>query len=136
MPGTGHHLFVYGTLMPADAGALGRVQRERLARESRGLGPAVMAGAQLFNLGRYPGLVETGDNGHIVHGEALELLNPSRTLHWLDAYEGIGPGDGASEYARLERTVRLVCGTELTAWVYVFLQNVTHRRPIPSGRWP
>ncbi len=136
MPQTGHHLFVYGTLMRAAAGVLGKAQRERLLRESRSLGPATMAGAQLYHLGRYPGLVESGEAGHIVHGEAIELLHPSRTFGWLDDYEGIGSvGSDANEYARLERAIRLERGGELTAWVYVFLHDVTHRRPIPSGRW-
>jgi gamma-glutamylcyclotransferase (GGCT)/AIG2-like uncharacterized protein YtfP len=136
MDETGRHLFVYGTLMSTAAGELGRVQRDRLARESRGLGPATMAGARLYDLGRYPGLVESSHVNDVVHGEVVALLNPQRTLAWLDNYEGVLPGDPCrSDYARLERPVRLACGRELNAWLYVFLKDVGARRAIASGRW-
>jgi gamma-glutamylcyclotransferase (GGCT)/AIG2-like uncharacterized protein YtfP len=136
MDQTGRHLFVYGTLMSTAAGALGRVQRERLARESRGLGPAAMAGARLYDLGRYPGLVESSQASDVVHGEAVVLLNPQRTLAWLDSYEGLVAGDDdTSEYARLERTVQLARGETLQAWVYVFLRDVASRRRLADGRW-
>jgi len=136
MENQGRHLFVYGTLMPGAAGALGHAQRARLMRESRCLGPATMTGARLYDLGRYPGLVETGDPGDVAHGEAVALVNPSRTLSWLDAYEDIVPGDpNRSDYARLERSVRLEAGDMLSAWVYVFLGDVSRRRLIPAGRW-
>ncbi len=136
MDRTGHYLFVYGTLRPDAVGTLGKGQRDRLARESRRLGAATMSGTRLYDLGRYPGLVESGEASDIVHGEVVELANPDRTLVWLDAYEGVIAGDvEASDYARLERPVRLARGTEVSAWVYVFLRAVTHRRAIASGRW-
>jgi gamma-glutamylcyclotransferase (GGCT)/AIG2-like uncharacterized protein YtfP len=132
----GRHLFVYGTLQQSALGALGKAQRERLARESGSLGAATMAGARLYDLGRYPGLVESDAAGDVVHGEVVELANPDRTLLWLDAYEGIVPGiHDQNEYARIERRVRLADGTELQAWVYVFLKDVACRRVIASGRW-
>jgi len=31
--------------------------------------------------------------------------------------------------------VRLKRGTELGAWVYVFVKDVAHRRAIAHGRW-
>jgi gamma-glutamylcyclotransferase (GGCT)/AIG2-like uncharacterized protein YtfP len=136
MDKTGRHLFVYGTLMSTAAGALGRVQRGQLARESRSLGPATTAGARLYDLGRYPGLVESSQVSDVVHGEMVALLNPQRTLAWLDAYEGvIADNPNASDYARLQRPVRLARGREFTAWVYVFLRDVAHRRTIAGGRW-
>jgi gamma-glutamylcyclotransferase (GGCT)/AIG2-like uncharacterized protein YtfP len=130
------HLFVYGTLMQAARGTLGQAQRARLKREARILGPATIAGARLYDLGRYPGLVETGDPADVVHGEALVLLNPERTFLWLDAYEDIDPRDGAENpYARLQRPIRLARGDVTVAWVYVFLRDVARRRVIPGGKW-
>jgi gamma-glutamylcyclotransferase (GGCT)/AIG2-like uncharacterized protein YtfP len=115
---------------------LGKVQRERLARESHALGAATLAGARLYVLGRYPGLVESGVASDVVHGEVVELTDPARTLPWLDAYEGVIAGNpDESEYVRLQRTVRLAHGTELSAWVYVLLKDVAHGRAIASGRW-
>jgi gamma-glutamylcyclotransferase (GGCT)/AIG2-like uncharacterized protein YtfP len=130
------HLFVYGTLMSAAIGTMGKAQRDRLQREGRGLGAATMHGAQLYHLGRYPGLIESGDPGHIVHGELIALANPHITLRWLDDYEGLVPGDhDQNEYARLERPVLLANGNELPAWVYVFLRDVERYRLIAGGRW-
>jgi gamma-glutamylcyclotransferase (GGCT)/AIG2-like uncharacterized protein YtfP len=136
MDWTGRYLFVYGTLMSEAAGTLGRAERDRLARESRKLGPAAVAGARLYDLGRYPGLVETGDPDDIVHGEVIELIDPRLTFPWLDAYEGIVPGDhDQSEYARLERPIRLANGETLRAAVYVFRRDAARFAPIPGGRW-
>jgi len=133
---TCRHLFIYGTLMSSATGALGKAQRERLTRESRSLGAATMTGARLYDLGRYPGLVESGAASDIVHGEVVLLANPARTFLWLDTYEEVVPSDPtASEYARMERTVRLQRGGELKAWVYVFLKDVARRRAIAGGRW-
>jgi gamma-glutamylcyclotransferase (GGCT)/AIG2-like uncharacterized protein YtfP len=135
MDPSGRHLFVYGTLMSHAVGALGKAQRERLQRESRSLGAATMTGARLYDLGRYPGLVESGAAADIVHGEVVALANPQRTFLWLDAYEGVIAGSPeASDYARLERSVRLAAGGEVSAWVYVFLREVAHRRAITGGR--
>jgi gamma-glutamylcyclotransferase (GGCT)/AIG2-like uncharacterized protein YtfP len=132
----GRYLFVYGTLMSEAVGALGKAQRDRLARESRTLGAAAMTGAQLYDLGSYPGLVETGDPAHIVHGEVVELVDPRRTFPWLDAYEGIVPGDhDQNQYVRLERRVQLARGPELAAWVYVFRLDAARFALIPGGRW-
>jgi gamma-glutamylcyclotransferase (GGCT)/AIG2-like uncharacterized protein YtfP len=130
------HLFVYGTLMSSATGALGRPERARLAAEARTLGPATLAAARLYDLGRYPGLAETGHPADTVHGEALTLADPPRTLAWLDDYEGFIPGDyNLSEYARLERQIRLAGGAELAAWVYIFRRDVAALRPITGGRW-
>jgi gamma-glutamylcyclotransferase (GGCT)/AIG2-like uncharacterized protein YtfP len=131
------HLFVYGTLMSGAVGALGKAQRERLQRESRRLGAATMAEARLYDLGRYPGLVESGEACDVVHGEVVALANPDRTFLWLDAYEDVFPDKPhASDYARLQRAVRLAKGgTEINAWVYVFRKDVARRRAIASGRW-
>lgn len=130
------HLFVYGTLMSHAIGAMGKAQRDRLQREGRCLGAATVRCAQLYHLGRYPGLIESDDPGHIVHGELIALADPRITLRWLDDYEGVVPGDhDQNEYARLERSVRLADANELPAWVYVFLRDVERHRLIAGGRW-
>ena len=128
------YLFVYGTLMRDAAGALGAAQRDRLARESRSLGAAAMAGAELYDLGRYPGLVESADPSLVVHGEVVELVSPPRTLVWLDAYEGIA-ADDQSEYARQARPVRLAGGQTVEAWVYLLRREAPGHARIRGGRW-
>lgn len=126
------HLFVYGTLL---SGA-GHPKGARLAREGRLLGEATIQGCRLYSLGRYPGLVESADDKGLVHGEVFALNSPAGSLKWLDAYEGIVPGDHLqNEYERVERPVRLASGESVTAWVYLYRKDVSRFRRIPEGRW-
>lgn len=132
-------LFVYGTLMSRAGGALGRAERERLGRESEILGPATVPG-HLYDLGRYPGLVErdqpleaAGDSA--VHGEVTRLLDPMVTLAWLDAYEGIGSGRENDEYRRVEREATLADGTLTAVWLYLYTRPTKSLRRIAGGRW-
>lgn len=128
-------LFVYGTLLSADTGATGRVQRARLAREARVLSAATVDGL-LYNLGRYPGLVVTEEVAGAVTGEILELAQPARTLAWLDDYESIVPGNHPhNEYERRRLRARLASGESVEVWAYVYLQSVAQARLIPDGNW-
>ncbi|HEX5998681.1 MAG TPA: gamma-glutamylcyclotransferase family protein [Hyphomicrobiaceae bacterium] len=135
------HLFVYGTLLSHAGHAMGA----RLRRDAQLIGPATMAG-RLYNLGRYPGLVEAperpihGANGttpSLVHGEVYALKMPAITLRWLDAYEGVLPlRPDQGVYARVERLAWLNSGATLRAWVYVYLMSVRPRQRLADGRWP
>lgn len=128
-------LFVYGTLLSGDTGATGRAQRARLAREARLIGTGFACG-RLYDLGRYPGLVLTAGAADRVHGELLELANPTATLRWLDAYEGIVPGEHPhNEYERLRLPVTRDSGETVDAWLYIYRGPLTTARVIPEGRW-
>jgi gamma-glutamylcyclotransferase (GGCT)/AIG2-like uncharacterized protein YtfP len=126
------HIFVYGTLLSGT----GHPKGAQLGREARLLGAATIQGCSLYSLGRYPGLVEAADAQGPVHGEVYALNNPLVSLKWLDAYEGIVPGNhDQNQYERVERQVRLASGEEVSAWVYLYRKAVTGRLPIASGRW-
>jgi len=125
------HLFVYGTLLSGAGHPMGA----RLRRQARLVGEACIQG-RLYSLGRYPGLVETADAQGLVHGEVYALNSPAAALKWLDAYEGIVPGDhDQNDYERVERPVRLASGRTLTAWVYLYRKDVQHLGAIPGSRW-
>ena len=129
--GMNPNLFVYGTLLSAD----GHPKGEQLRREARLVGDATIEG-KLFSLGRYPGMIEAPGEGLRVHGEVYALDAPAASLAWLDAYEGIVPGDhDRNDYARVERVARLASGADITAWVYVYLKPVAAVHLIPGGRW-
>jgi gamma-glutamylcyclotransferase (GGCT)/AIG2-like uncharacterized protein YtfP len=129
-------LFVYGTLMSTSGSVMGQAPRERLQRESVSRGAASIRG-RLYDLGRYPGLVEDAAGEHVVHGEAYELASAEQSLRWLDSYEGIVSGPHAhNEYERAERTIMLAAGGEATAWVYLYRRPVLETRRIADGRWP
>lgn len=107
----------------------------RLRRQAQLIGEATIQG-RLYSLGRYPGAVATADAPERVHGELYELDNPQTTLKWLDAYEGIVPGDHDwNDYERTEWPVRLDSGGVVTAWVYLYRKDVRRLAPIPDGRW-
>ncbi len=128
-------LFTYGTLMSFAGGRMGQAQRDRLAREQASPPVAATAKGRLFDLGRYPGFVETAGDA-IVRGELRELADPVRTLAWLDDYEGIVRGHhDHNEYARVERQVTLADGQMITAWIYLYLKPSGGLREIPDGRW-
>ena len=125
------HIFVYGTLL---SGA-GHPKGAQLGREARLIGEATILGCRLYSLGRYPGLVEATGEGAQVHGEVYALNSPAASLEWLDAYEGIVPGNhDQNQYERVERTVRLAEGREMEAWVYLY-RKLPNGRLIASGRW-
>lgn len=130
-------LFAYGTLMSAATGAMGRAERDRLAREAAPTIRMATTPGRLYDLGRYPGLVLSVGQVEIVHGEVFELIDPDRSFAWLDAYEGIVPGDHPhKEYARTLRPVTLEGGEQVEAWVYVYRQPVRPEALIAGGRWP
>jgi gamma-glutamylcyclotransferase (GGCT)/AIG2-like uncharacterized protein YtfP len=125
------HLFVYGTLVSS----AGHPNGARLAGEARLVGAASIPG-RLYRVGWYPGLVEGDAAGGRVHGEIYALADPAISLVWLDAYESIVPGDEASsEYIRVERTVQLAAGGDITAWVYLYQRDVAGLELVAGGRW-
>lgn len=127
-------LFAYGTLLSGATGALGRAQRGRLQAQGRLVGKGSTEG-RLFSLGRYPGLVLPGEGGKVT-GEVYELADAQHTFGWLDAYEGIVPGEHPhNDYERSERPVTLVSGESIVAWVYVYRQPVAPEALIASGDW-
>ncbi|HWB45274.1 MAG TPA: gamma-glutamylcyclotransferase family protein [Hyphomicrobiaceae bacterium] len=125
------HLFVYGSLLSAVRHPMG----ERLRREATLVGPASMRG-RLYRIASYPGLVEGGGLNARVYGELYALAHPDRTFKWLDAYEGIRPGNaGSNEYERVERAVQRDSGGAAKAWVYLYLGDVSRLVLVAGGRW-
>lgn len=127
-------LFAYGTLLSGDTGATGRAQRARLAAQARLLSKGSTEG-RLYSLGRYPGLVLPGD-GSLVEGEVWELLDAALSFAWLDAYEGIVPGEHPhNDYQRVLRPVTLASGETVDAWVYVYRKPIDPAAQITGGNW-
>jgi gamma-glutamylcyclotransferase (GGCT)/AIG2-like uncharacterized protein YtfP len=129
--GANMNLFVYGTLLSCTGHPMGA----RLAREARLLGPATIKG-RLFDLGRYPALIEAGPRDGLVHGEVYVLRSPPATLRWLDAYEGVtNPPKANCEYERVLRPVHLSAGGEVKAAVYLYRRDISRARYLENGRW-
>ena len=122
VPGT-DYLFVYGTLMKKS----GHSMHGLLEAFARYVGEGELDG-QLYDLGEYPGLVQTKGCQARVRGEVYRLQNLEKAFEVLDEYEG-------PEYRREKRTVRLNGGEELEAWVYLYEGPTEGAKAVESGEW-
>ncbi len=124
-------IFVYGSLL----GGSGHPMSVRLGGEAALVGEASFAG-RLYRVSWYPGAVECPGEKARVWGEVHRLAEPAVSLAWLDAYEGVEPGDSSGrEYDRVLRPVLMADGTEVTAWIYLYTAGVDGRPEVPGGRW-
>ncbi len=124
-------LFVYGTLRADVRHPL----NETIRRHARDLGPAVFQG-RLYDLGAYPGVIDTDQPSELVYGELYEIVGDEDLLfERLDAYEECGPGFAEpTEYLRVVRSVRLQRPTgefndAVNAWIYIY------NHPLRDARW-
>jgi gamma-glutamylcyclotransferase (GGCT)/AIG2-like uncharacterized protein YtfP len=124
------YLFVYGTLLRRAA----HPQARYLAERAIYLGEVKIPG-RLFNLGRFPGLIEPASPEDFVWGDLYDLgQDAAATLTVLDQYEH----DESTPTALFERRlseVTLADGSERTAWVYWFRGAVKAEQRIRSGRY-
>jgi gamma-glutamylcyclotransferase (GGCT)/AIG2-like uncharacterized protein YtfP len=122
-------LFVYGTLRQAGRHEMAGF----LAANSRFVGLGRAPG-RLYNVGSFPGMVESNVEGEWVYGEVYELLDPVRTLLVLDRYEGCAPEDKPPRlYERCQAAVQRAGGDTLHCWVYLYRRTVKEGMRILSG---
>ena len=121
-------LFVYGTLRRRSRHPMAC----QLAERARFLGTATLA-ARLYDLGRYPGLLEPLSPADQVHGDLYDLGDDPATLSDMDAYENAESPLPAFFDRQIAR-VRQEDG-ERDAWVYWFRGLVTEDQRIASGRY-
>jgi len=123
------HLFVYGTLRRRAGSAM----HPLLARHAAFVGEASYQGV-MYKVGRYPGVVASGNSSDQVRGEVYRLRQPALVLPRLDRYEQCRSAlPERAEYVREQQEVRLRSGKRLTAWVYLYNRPVERLPRIPSG---
>ncbi len=121
------YLFVYGTL---------RRDHESRAHDNylRGadfVSPAKIRG-RLYKVDYYPGLVLT-ETEHWALGEIYLLRNDTQ-LHKLDVYEGCAANSPQPhEYERRLVEVAASSGDLLSAWAYIYRNDISQLEPILSG---
>lgn len=120
-------LFVYGTLRRGS----GHRMQAVLARDADFVAAAWTQG-QLYLVARYPGLVASETPTDRVLGDVYRLRVPT-VLEQLDRYEACDPRDPNAPYVRSLRTVSLVEGDAVTAWVYLYQRPTDALERIPSG---
>lgn len=113
-------VFVYGTLLQG-------LERHTALGDSAFVGPAIMSGAKLYDLGTYPGVVQ--GEGEVT-GELYRVS--AQVLAELDGIEGYSTeAPEASLYIRAQHPVRLFAtGASLQAHVYVFNGSLLKAKPI------
>jgi gamma-glutamylcyclotransferase (GGCT)/AIG2-like uncharacterized protein YtfP len=119
-------LFVYGTLKRGAPN-----EGRRLLRPAEFVSRASTTG-ELYDLGRYPGLVRRTATKERVFGELHRLPDDSghRILRALDVYEG-------NEFVRRRVYVTLPNGRKRLAWAYILRRRPPHAaRHVHSGRYP
>lgn len=101
-----------------------------LASHASHLGEGIVAG-RLYDLGRYPGMLEASVDGDWVVGDLFEF-SESETLAKLDAYEG----DESPWPAFFERQlawVQMSDGNDCQAFVYWYRGEIPEACRILSG---
>ena len=123
---TEDYLFVYGTLRSESGHPMNEVLRGYGGR----VGLGRVRGA-LYDLGRYPGAVETRETAAFVHGEVYLLRDPGRDLEALDRYEGLD--EKRPEFRRDRIDVELDDGRTVEAWIYLYNRPTAGLARIRSG---
>lgn len=115
-------IFVYGSLMRKVPSAASKW----LAQHAIFVAEDTVQG-ELFDVGRYPGLVLRSNPDQLVFGEVFRLKMPADALQYLDQYEG-------TELTQPEYE-RLICQTEQghQCWLYQFLSYQQAYPLIASG---
>ena len=126
------YLFVYGTLRES----IQNHYANQLRSLARPVGLAYFQGL-LFLVEDYPGLIDSDQAKHRVLGEVYSLPSGKQCcelLSLLNQYEECGPSDSApTEYVRVERSIKLLNGEILTAYIYLYNHSTDELTLIESG---
>jgi gamma-glutamylcyclotransferase (GGCT)/AIG2-like uncharacterized protein YtfP len=100
---------------------------------------AVYAGAakvrgRLYDLGRYPGMLEPRTEDDWVHGDLYDLGEGTTTLAVMDAYELAESPLPATFERQVGEAVR-GDGMRVAAWIYWYRGEVPDSQQIVSGRY-
>ena len=120
-------LFVYGTLRPCSKHPMARF----LAERARYLGQARVPG-RLYNLGRFPGMLEPVSAQDWVMGDIYELPQDPSILDELDRYEN-GESPLPAFFDRQITEALLITGETLRVWIYWYRGRIRDEQRIASG---
>jgi gamma-glutamylcyclotransferase (GGCT)/AIG2-like uncharacterized protein YtfP len=121
------YLFVYGTLRPCSGHPMARL----LAERARHVGAARAAG-RLYNLGRFPGVLEAANEKDWVLGDVYELPAEPSLLEELDRYEN-GESPLPAFFDRQATEAVLATGETLPVWIYWYRGRIREEQRIISG---
>ncbi len=91
-------------------------------------------GARMYDLGAYPGVIESDKPAEKVLGEVYRISDSEQLLPELDRYEGCSSENiEPHEYYRKKILIRCLNGDEVTAWIYLYNHSVRASKLIVSG---
>ena len=123
--------FVYGTLRAGQSNAHLLRGAMTCSREAK------LCGAQMFDLGPYPMIIEGEDEiwGELVEIEAGKHAAILQSLDRLEGVDGADPENPDALYRRLRRQIS-VEDKQIEAWVYFGRETLARRGCIvASGDW-
>lgn len=124
-------LFVYGTLLQAVQHPV-QLKMRGYARKISG---AVMRGI-LFDVGGYPGAIESTTPQDLIKGELYLIMHHQRLFNLLDDYEGCSSRYPLPhEFHRKIVAVRNPAGDRVYAWAYIYCLPTRHLRRIAGGNY-
>jgi len=126
---TKNYLFVYGTLMKASDHPMHRL----LLPHCQLVSYAWILG-KLYQIGHYPGVIESHITHERVYGELYQLSHTDCVLAQLDDYEECSAAfPTPHEYLRKQVTVYLSETNMQQAWTYIYNHPVNEKNCILSG---
>jgi gamma-glutamylcyclotransferase (GGCT)/AIG2-like uncharacterized protein YtfP len=124
-----NNLFVYGTLVRRSRHPMARFLAERAVHVA-----TAKVHGRLYDLGRYPGMLQAATARDWVHGDLYDLGEGTTTLAELDAYE-LAESPLPARFERGTAAVTLGDGTRVEAWVWWYRGDVDESQCIVSGRY-
>lgn len=122
-------LFVYGTLLQAVRHPVHQKMRGYCKKVSN----AVIQG-RLFDVGSYPGVIESITPQDLIKGELYLITHEQRLFNLLDDYEGCSAQHPLPhEFCRKIITVHTSAGDSIDAWGYIYCRPTQHLHHIRCG---
>lgn len=90
---------------------------------------------KLYNLGEYPGAVESNNPEDKVYGSVFALEKPETVLSMLDEYEEIGDQFAEpNEFIRTKTEIVVGKNEKLLCWIYLYSRSTENLSPIKTWR--
>jgi gamma-glutamylcyclotransferase (GGCT)/AIG2-like uncharacterized protein YtfP len=112
------YLFFYGSLRKA----FNHETFNKIEKKINFVGKGFVKG-KIFDIGEYPGFIETSDNSSLIKGEIYSFYSDDiNILKFLDNYEGYYENNiQESEYIRKKKNIRMNNDNKMIrAWIYVY----------------
>lgn len=122
-------IFIYGTLLSSLNHPMHNVLEKYAELEGEG-----HIQAKLYDLGRYPGVMMSGNPSDRVKGEIYKISDGEKLFSLLDHYEGCSDNfPEPHQYLRRVVQVQADDGSMIDAWVYLYNWDSDGHRYIESG---